>query len=117
MCSLSSGRKRGRREKFAVVASARGNATDDLLEILELAKTDGDYLEKLAAFKKYQSEPDKQIDLEAEFSLLKKLSDGVNLLGDYSQKIRDRVIAQGELISVKMLAGLLQKEGIAGQPG
>ena len=105
-----------REEKFAVVASARGNATDELLEILELAKTGGDYHEKLEAFKKYQIEPDPSIDLEAEFSLLKKLYDGVNLLGDYSNKIRDRVIAQGELLAVKMLAGLLQKEGIAAQP-
>ena len=100
-------------EKFAVVASARGNATDDLLEILNLARADGDFLEKLEVFKKYQQEPDPEFDLEAEFNLLRKIFDGVNLLGDFSDKIRDKVIAQGELISVKMLANLLQKNGIS----
>lgn len=99
-------------EKIAIVASARGNTTDDLLEILEDAKSGNGYLKKFEAFKKYQLQPDKDVDFEHEFSLLEKVFEGVHLLGDYSTKIKDRVLAQGELMSVKILANLLQNEGI-----
>ncbi len=98
-------------EKIAVVASARGNSTDALLEILEDAKSGTGYKEKFREFKKYQLAPDKNVDFSHEFSLLERAFEGVHLLGDYSTKIKDRILAQGELMSVKMLANLLQKEG------
>ena len=104
--------KIGNGEKIAIVASARGNSTDDLLEILENAKSGNGYKEKFEAFKEYQLVPDKNVDFKHEFSLLEKVFEGVHLLGDYSTKIKDRVLAQGELMSVKMLAYLLQKKGI-----
>ncbi len=98
-------------EKIAIVASARGNSTDDLLDILEEAKSGNGYKKKFDKFKKYQLSPDQSVDFNHEFSLLEKVFEGVHLLGDYSTKIKDRVLAQGELMSVKMLTNLLQKEG------
>ena len=99
-------------EKIAIVASARGNSTDDILDILEDAKSGNGYHKRFEAFKKYQLEPDESVDFSHEFSLLEKVFEGVHLLGDYSNKIKDRVLAQGEMMSVKMLANLLQKESI-----
>ncbi len=98
-------------EKIAIVASARGNSTDALLKILEEAKLGNGYKKEFQSFKSYQLVPDTSFNFEKEFSLLEKVFEGVHLLGDYSTKIKDRVLAQGELISVKMLTNLLQKEG------
>lgn len=99
-------------EKIAVVVSARGNSTDEILEILEDAKSGNGYKNKFEKFKAYQLEPDHTLDFNHEFSLLENVFKGVHLLGDYSSKIMDRVLAQGELMSVKMLTNLLQKKGI-----
>lgn len=99
-------------EHIAIVASARGNTTDDLLEILEDSKSGNGYKKKFAKFKEYQLLPDKNIDLNHEFSLLEKVFEGVHLLGDFSSKIKDRVLAQGEIISVKMLTSLLENAGV-----
>jgi aspartokinase len=35
------------------------------------------------------------------------------LLGDYSQKIKDEVLAQGEILSAKLVASLLAQEEIS----
>ncbi len=99
-------------EKIVVVASARGNTTNLLEEILDDAKIDKDYKTKFKEFKTYQIAPDKNVNFEKEFELLQKVFEGVKLLGDYGSKIKDRVLAQGEILSVKMLTNLLQKQGI-----
>jgi homoserine O-acetyltransferase len=101
------------KEKITVVASARGNSTDDLEAILKKAVAKKDYKSKFDKFKKYQQEPNKEVDFSIEFSTLKNIFEGVSLLGDYSQKIKDEVLAQGEILSVKLLASLLEKEKIA----
>ena len=103
-------------DKITVVASARGNSTDELEEILERAASNKTYKEQLEAFKKYQLETDEKIDFSEEFSILDKIFEGVYLLGDYSQKIKDEVLAQGELLSVKLVASLLQKRNIKANP-
>jgi homoserine O-acetyltransferase len=100
-------------EKIVVVASARENSTDLLEEILEEAKLGNDITDKFDKFKNYQTEPDKDIDFSHEFQLLEKVFEGVKLLGDYSKKIKDRVLAQGELLSVKLLVHLLNKNGLS----
>lgn len=104
------------KEKFAVVVSARGNATDELAHILELAKQGKDFKNLWNEFKKYQIIPDPEIDFPEEFSLLEKIFEGVQLLGDVSPKIYDLVLAQGEILSSKMLSHLLNKEEIKSYP-
>ena len=103
-------------EKVIVVASARGNSTDELEEILEKAVKNEAYKEQLEAFKKYQSFVDRNIDFTNEFSRLDTLFEGVYLLKDYSQKIKDEVLAQGELLSVKLISKLLEKENVKAIP-
>ena len=41
-------------EQIAVVVSARGNATDELEDILKIASQNGNYLPLFEAFKTYQ---------------------------------------------------------------
>lgn len=99
-------------EKLAVVVSARGSATDDLEAILNKAIKGEPYQEEWEAFKAYQTEPSKSIDFSEEFSVLDKLFEGVSLLRDYSKKTKDNILAQGELLSVKLIASLLNERGV-----
>ena len=99
-------------EKITVVVSARGNTTDHLESILEKAKTNTSFTKELEAVKTYQQDPDKTADLSTEFKLLDEIFKGVNLLGDYSEKVKDQVLAQGEILSAKLITNLLNKQGI-----
>ena len=99
-------------ERIAVVVSARGKATDDLEAILEKAVKNEAYLEQLEAFKNYQKEASNQVDFSTEFLTLDKLFKGVKLLGDYSKKTKDEVLAQGEILSIKLIEQLLKEKGI-----
>lgn len=102
-------------EKFAVVVSARGNATDELEHILELAKQGKEYKNQWQKFKTYQVLPAPRIDFSTEFQLLEKIFEGVQLLEEVSLKVKDLVLAQGELLSSKMIAHLLNEKGIKSQ--
>ncbi len=99
-------------ERIAVVVSARGKATDELEAILEKAVKNETYQEQLEAFKNYQLEISNKVDFSSEFSTLDKLFEGVKLLGDYSKKIKDEVLAQGELLSIKLIEQLLKDKGV-----
>jgi homoserine O-acetyltransferase len=99
-------------EKITVVVSARGSATDDLEDILNKAVKGQDYKVLLQLFKDYQTEPLKDVDYSKEFSILDKLFEGVSLLGDYSKKTKDEILAQGELLSVKLISSVLNNHGI-----
>ncbi|UKM64928.1 bifunctional aspartate kinase/homoserine dehydrogenase I [Flavobacteriaceae bacterium GSB9] len=99
-------------ERISVVVSARGSATDDLESILNKALKGKPYQEALEAFKAYQAEPSETIDFSEEFSVLDKLFEGVSLLRDYSKKTKDNILAQGELLSVKLIANLLNEHGV-----
>jgi aspartokinase/homoserine dehydrogenase 1 len=104
--------KAKQQEHIAVVLSARGNATNELLEMLEKAINKESYHEQFNAFKAYQSQIDRAIDFTEEFTTLENLFQGVSLLGDYSEKIKDQIVSQGELIAAKLVTNLLKKEGV-----
>ncbi|MGB5428507.1 aspartate kinase, partial [Eudoraea sp.] len=99
-------------ENIAVVLSAREKATDQLEAILNKAAKGLDYREDFEDFERYQKHTFKNINLSEEFLELVKLFEGVALLGDYSAKIKDQVLAYGELISGKLITKLLIGEGI-----
>ena len=99
-------------EKIAVVVSAREMATDQLLHILDLATRKQDYRKEFEAFENYQRHTFKNVDLSDQFRELAQLLEGVSLLGDYSPKVRDQVLAIGELISTRLITKLLIGRGI-----
>ncbi len=107
--------KKSKSENIAVVVSARGKATDELEDILTIAAKNGNYKPLLESFKNYQQDGYANVDLSEEFTVLDKLFEGVSLIGDYSQKIKDQVLSQGELLSAKLIAAVLQEKGIAAQ--
>ncbi|MGN7809950.1 bifunctional aspartate kinase/homoserine dehydrogenase I [Flavobacterium johnsoniae] len=99
-------------EQIAVVVSARGNATDELEDILRIAAKNGNYKPLLESFKAYQTSDYPQVDLSEEFNILDKLFEGVSLIGDYSNKIKDQILSKGELLSAKLLTSILIEKGI-----
>ena len=104
--------KIAQQEKIAVVVSAREKSTDHLESILEKAKNNLPYLNEFEELKNYQTEVDSTVDLADEFKLLDEIFRGVNLLGDYSAKVKDQILAQGEIMSAKTIAHLLNKQGV-----
>jgi len=103
-------KSRASESKVAIVVSAIGDTTDVLEEILEEAKSQEDYLCSLKKFidRAYH----KNVTIETELDTLRKLYEGVALLEDYSPKIKDSVLAQGELIAIKVLEKALTEQGL-----
>ena len=99
-------------ENIAVVLSAREKATDQLEMMLEKAASGKSYIKDFETFEKYQKHTFGNVNLSEEFKNLAKLFEGVSLLGDYSPKIKDEVLAYGEVISGKLLTKLLIGKGV-----
>lgn len=99
-------------ENIAIVVSAREKATDQLEHMLENASNGKEYFLDFETFEKYQQHTYTNVDLSKEFKGLAQLFEGVSLLGDYSPKIKDEVLAYGELISAKLITKLLIGKGI-----
>ena len=102
-------------QRLAVVLSARGKATDQLEALLELAASGKEYHEELTHFKTYQQDGFDELALTPYFIELERLLEGVRLLGDYSPRIKDQVMALGELMSVTLFAALLTRRGITAE--
>ena len=99
------------KEPLSIVVSARGNTTDELEALLEKASRGEDYTADFQHLKNEQ-QYDPRVSFEPEFQLLEKLLEGVSLLKDYSPKTKDLVLAQGELMSAKLVAALLKRKGL-----
>ncbi|MGI9547951.1 MAG: bifunctional aspartate kinase/homoserine dehydrogenase I, partial [Flavobacteriaceae bacterium] len=99
-------------ENIAIVLSAREKATDQLEAILNKAATGRNYKEDFEAFEKYQRHTFSNVDLSEDFEGLVRILEGVSMLGDYSTKIKDQVLAYGEIISGKLMTKLLIGLGI-----
>ncbi len=102
-------------DNIVVVLSAREKATDQLENILEKAASGKAYKKDFETFERYQKHSFKNISLSKELRELVQLFEGVALLGDYSAKIKDQVLAYGELIAAKLLTKLLIGKGINAQ--
>ncbi|WP_299244302.1 bifunctional aspartate kinase/homoserine dehydrogenase I [uncultured Aquimarina sp.] len=99
-------------ELITVVLSARGKSTDELEAILNKAVKSESYQRQLEVFKQYQVADYPNFNVDDEFETLDKLFEGVSLLGDYSKRIKDQVLSQGEVISAKLLTHILKEKGV-----
>lgn len=102
-----------KKEQFVVVVSARGDSTDKLESILNKAVQNIDFQSEWEFFKEYQVSPSKDLKFDTEFTLLENIFNGVKLISDFSLKIKDLVLAQGEIIAAKTVSFLLSEQGIA----
>lgn len=97
---------------LAIVVSARGKATDELLHLIALAKKGEDFSAEWADFQAKQNHLS-LISLQKYFDEVETLLSGIKLLEECSDKTQDRILAYGEIISVNYLAAQLEKIGIA----
>lgn len=97
--------------KVIVVVSARGNATDELLQIIQQALEAKDFSELFESFKRGQQHIS-SVDLSPEWQELQKLFEGVALLNECSPKTKDKILAYGELIAAKYVAFELNRVGV-----
>jgi len=92
-----------------IVVSAIGNTTDILLELLRKAKNNEPYQELLNELKHLNFYS--KINTEDQFQLIENILKGVSLIQDYSTKVQDLLLAQGELISSKVITEILNEKG------
>ncbi len=104
--------KRKKKKNIYIVLSARENTTDKLELFLNEAKKGNKFTYDWEQFKKKQIEPFKNLNLTKEFRLLEDIFQGVRLTKDYSLKVKDLVLAQGEIFAVKLISEILNKKGI-----
>jgi aspartate kinase len=97
---------------FCIVLSARGDTTNKLEVIMGLASTGNDYMADLLKLKAYQLEPYENLNLDSEFTMLDNNLRGISLVGDYSRRSKDLILAQGEIMAIKTLAAILESVGI-----
>ncbi|MDP4185962.1 MAG: bifunctional aspartate kinase/homoserine dehydrogenase I, partial [Bacteroidota bacterium] len=97
--------------KIFIVFSARGNSTNELEALLEAAARGEEFRSNLKKFFAYQTFPSSALDFKNEYQEIEQLLEGVSLLGEYSLKIKDRLLAYGELLSCKTAARLLAERG------
>jgi len=93
-----------------IVVSAIGNTTDLLLELLQKAKNQLPYNDTLEELKRLNFYP--KIDTSSHFQLIENILQGVSLIQDFSPKVQDLLVAQGELISSKVVSELLSQKGL-----
>lgn len=96
---------------LALVVSARGTATSQLLELVRKAESGADYTAELEAFYAEQKQ-EADAPLEEYYEELKQLLYGVSLLRESSLRTTDAIISLGECFSARTIVHLLQQRGI-----
>ena len=90
-----------------VVLSARVDTTRRLHDLVHKAVAGEDYESDLQALIKQQTPPGLTLDWQENLDLISRLLKGIAMVGDYSLKTLDQILAQGELMAVKaVFAGL-----------
>jgi aspartate kinase len=102
-------------EEIGIVLSARGNTTDQLESLLERARDGVFDTQGLEEVLSYQLASSPNSDLRDSFEKLHKILKGVSILRDFSAKIKDEFLAQGELMSVKVVCDRLRSNGFEAQ--
>ncbi len=96
---------------LALVVSARGDSTDRLIELYNLAKNGEDFTAAFRDFSEYSKKDIEEVSIDDEINELKKVLEAIKLLKSESEMIRNKVLAYGELISAKMISKLLTTSG------
>ncbi|TXK44148.1 bifunctional aspartate kinase/homoserine dehydrogenase I [Pontibacter qinzhouensis] len=99
-------------EAVALVISARGQSTDLLLALYAKAVAGADVTPDLENFFAYQYIKGLNLDLSSYQTELQQLLEALQLLGVTNNRIKDRVVAFGEVISALTVTELLRQQGL-----
>jgi homoserine O-acetyltransferase len=98
-----------RKQSIALVISARGNTTDQLINLYRLASSGHDFQDQFDTFAAYSTNDIAGIDISYELDALKNTLSAIKLLKLKSTQARDKVLVYGELISVKVISIILKQ--------
>ncbi len=98
--------------RTVVVISARGDTTRRLQALVRQAVAGDDFQSDLDALIRQQTPPGLSIDWQENVALIRRLLKGIAMVGDYSLKTLDQILAQGELMAVKAVAAGLKARHI-----
>jgi aspartokinase/homoserine dehydrogenase 1 len=115
-----------RERTFAVVVSALSGITDSLIRLAREAETGGEnsgftpglevlrtrHLDLAAAFLRDQSLGEAEAGIDHTLSELRRVLDGVSLLGELSARTLDYIMSFGERFSAPLLALIFDNSGI-----
>jgi len=110
--------------KTIVVVSAFSGTTDALLQCGQLAAASASYKEKLDALTQHHLQTVKDLlpltgqsgvlsFVVKQFNEVEDICNGISLLGEFSDRIKDRLIAYGELISSQIISAYFAADGLA----
>ncbi len=94
---------------IALVVSARGNTTDKLIELYNLAKDGLDFSKKLKKFVSYSLKDVEDLVIDTELNGLENILNAIYILRLKSEDAKSKVLVFGELISAKIISLLLTK--------
>ena len=97
---------------IAIVLSARGKSTDQLIELFNLAKANKDFSQQLVNFFNEQKVAGFSIDFSHEKTELQSVLAAISLLREDNEYAYNSVVSYGELISTKVMCALLQNSSV-----
>ena len=98
-------------ENIALVVSARGDATSQLEQLLISASSGVPYKKEIEVLFDYQ-EKEGRLTFDARKEELTSILQGVELLGEYSLRLKAKVLAFGELLSAFKISELLNEKRV-----
>jgi aspartokinase/homoserine dehydrogenase 1 len=103
--------KKARNENIALVVSARGDTTNQLEQLLISASSGVPYKKGVEILFDYQ-EKEGRLTFDARKEELTSILQGVELLGEYSLRLKAKVLAFGELLSAFKISELLNEKRV-----
>ena len=97
---------------IAVVVSARGKSTDLLIKMHEVANTGDDFDPLFKSFIEFQDNESYGLDLDVFYDELREILQSVKTLKIVSDKLTDRIVSFGEILSAKLISHILRQDGI-----
>lgn len=101
-----------RHSDIAVVVSARGNSTDLLIKMYELTVEGKEYEQVYDAFVQLQDTTSHGLEVDELFVELKEILDSVKRLKISSDKLKDKIVSYGELLSARLISHILVANGL-----
>ena len=103
--------KKARIENIALVVSARGDTTNQLEQLLISASSGVPYKKGIEILFDYQ-ENEGSLTFDTRKKELTSILEGVELLGEYSVRLKAKVLAFGELLSAFKISELLNEKRV-----
>ncbi len=96
----------------AIVVSARGKSTNQLIRLFELATSGKNYTKELFEFIQYQKSHFITNELDDIFDSLSSYLNAISIIQTKDESAHDQIVSFGEIISAKTITILLKRKGI-----